>query len=1031
VTGPPGAGKTTLIASYIEARDLPSVWYQVDAGDADAATFFYYLRLAVEPLQRSSARPLELLTPEYMADLSGFSRRFFRDWYAAMAAPAIVVFDNFQDAPEDSAFVTVMREALAEIPDDITVVLCSRADPPSDFARFLANERMGVLDWDQLRLSFEETRRIAQSRAPLDDAELRELHVRSDGWAAGVTLMLEHVKRSGHVEFERPANAQGSVFDYFAGEIFNRASPEMQQLLVSTACSLRVTVDFAERVTGNPRAGTLLEALYRRHYFTYRRSESELSYAYHALFREFLLQRARALWSAEQLQAHHARAAALLEASGEIETAVELYLDAHDYDAAAQLILREADRLLAAGRWRTLGAWMRAFPAAWVERAPWLQYWWGTSLIPVDQVRARDLLEHCFQGMEERGDRVGQLLAAAGVIEAHYFEWTSFRPIDRWISAIAERLDPAPAFPSPDSELRVYSALLVAMSYRQPGNPLLPRLVERAADLLESDAGVNRKVTAGTFILGYCYFASDHGLAQRTLAVLRPLAVDRELTPLNQLWWRARIGYYTWHLADYDEALRALDEALQIADRYKLGGLRSAEPLLHYFEALVAFSLDDAAAADRCIRALARVAKPSRRFDMWYLNFARAIAAMRHGQHDAALEHAEQSLESAVQIGMVYVELLSRILIAHALVRASRLDEAVSAAAQARDLCAGTVLAHFATELLLIDAFVALARGDRGRDLELAAGALEHGKRTGYAYYFRWVPETVPAVFAHALAGGIEVGYVQATIRRFGFAPPAGMAGDWPYPLKLRVLGGFELVQDGIAIDVSKRFTRKPLELLKAIIALGGREIDPAALTDLLWPDAEGDAAQKALETTLHRLRKQLGSEHALPVHQSKIGIDSQHCWVDLVALNTLLTEIEKSLRGAPSVDALRSFADALEDLYPGDLLPRDTDLPWLSAPRQRLHARFLDLVAALGHALEQAGDVEHAISLYLRGTHVESAAEPLYQRLITCYLRTGRRAQAEEAYRHCLTALSAQSGKRPSAETELLRQAIQGPSLH
>jgi DNA-binding SARP family transcriptional activator len=249
--------------------------------------------------------------------------------------------------------------------------------------------------------------------------------------------------------------------------------------------------------------------------------------------------------------------------------------------------------------------------------------------------------------------------------------------------------------------------------------------------------------------------------------------------------------------------------------------------------------------------------------------------------------------------------------------------------------------------------------------------------------------------------------------------------------LKLRVLGGFDLIQDGTAIDVSKRITRKPLELLKAIIALGGREIDSAELTDLLWPDAEGDAAQKALETTLHRLRKQLGSEHALPVHQGKIGIDPQHCWVDLVALNALVAETEKSLRSAPSLAALRFLADALEHLYRGDLLPRDTDLPWLSAPRQRLHARFLDLVVALGQALEHAGDVERAISLYLRGTHLESTAEPLYQRLMTCYLRSGRRAQAEEAYRRCLAALSAQSGKRPSAETEFLRQAIQGSSLH
>ena len=237
------------------------------------------------------------------------------------------------------------------------------------------------------------------------------------------------------------------------------------------------------------------------------------------------------------------------------------------------------------------------------------------------------------------------------------------------------------------------------------------------------------------------------------------------------------------------------------------------------------------------------------------------------------------------------------------------------------------------------------------------------------------------------------------------------------------MLGGFDLVQDGTAIDVSKRITRKPLELLKAIIALGGREIAPAALADLLWPDAEGDAAQKALETTLHRLRKQLGSEHALPVHQGKIGIDPQHCWVDLVALNGLVAELEKSLRSEASLEALRSLADALENLYRGDLLPRETDLPWLSAPRQRLHARFLDLVAALGQALEQAGDVERAISLYLRGTHVESTVEPLYQRLIACYLRTGRVALAEEAYRRCLAALSAQSGKRPSAETEFLGQ--------
>ena len=40
VAAPAGAGKTTLIASYLESRSMPSLWYQVDPRDADPATFF-------------------------------------------------------------------------------------------------------------------------------------------------------------------------------------------------------------------------------------------------------------------------------------------------------------------------------------------------------------------------------------------------------------------------------------------------------------------------------------------------------------------------------------------------------------------------------------------------------------------------------------------------------------------------------------------------------------------------------------------------------------------------------------------------------------------------------------------------------------------------------------------------------------------------------------------------------------------------------------------------------------------------------
>ena len=50
ITAPPGMGKTTLAASYIKARKLKCLWYQVDEGDADPATLFHYLGLASQRL---------------------------------------------------------------------------------------------------------------------------------------------------------------------------------------------------------------------------------------------------------------------------------------------------------------------------------------------------------------------------------------------------------------------------------------------------------------------------------------------------------------------------------------------------------------------------------------------------------------------------------------------------------------------------------------------------------------------------------------------------------------------------------------------------------------------------------------------------------------------------------------------------------------------------------------------------------------------------------------------------------------------
>src|SRR3954467_15453676 len=97
VVGPPGAGKTTLVASWLDARGIKGIWYQVDSGDAELATFFYYLGAAAKPFLRRGQSPLPALTPEYLQDIDGFSRRYFRELFSRLPDIATLVLDNYQE----------------------------------------------------------------------------------------------------------------------------------------------------------------------------------------------------------------------------------------------------------------------------------------------------------------------------------------------------------------------------------------------------------------------------------------------------------------------------------------------------------------------------------------------------------------------------------------------------------------------------------------------------------------------------------------------------------------------------------------------------------------------------------------------------------------------------------------------------------------------------------------------------------------------------------------------------------------------
>jgi ATP/maltotriose-dependent transcriptional regulator MalT len=242
MAGPPGAGKTTLAASYIESRGLRSLWYQVDEGDADVATFYYYLGLAAAEHRKDARDALPVPTPEYLAGLSTFTRRYFQALYQRLEPPFAMVFDGYHEVPAQSQFHLVMRDALSEIPPGGCVIIVSRGEPPASMARLRANRALEVIGWNELRLTREESDAIATRRDPkASPRALEDLYGKTQGWAAGLILLLEQAGADAEPSAPQDLSTPELVFDYLAGEIFQKADSRTQRLLLHTAYLSQMT----------------------------------------------------------------------------------------------------------------------------------------------------------------------------------------------------------------------------------------------------------------------------------------------------------------------------------------------------------------------------------------------------------------------------------------------------------------------------------------------------------------------------------------------------------------------------------------------------------------------------------------------------------------------------------------------------------------------------------------------------------------------------------------------------------------------
>ena len=253
------------------------------------------------------------------------------------------------------------------------------------------------------------------------------------------------------------------------------------------------------------------------------------------------------------------------------------------------------------------------------------------------------------------------------------------------------------------------------------------------------------------------------------------------------------------------------------------------------------------------------------------------------------------------------------------------------------------------------------------------------------------------------------------------------------WPVMIYTLGRFRIIINDNPLTFPGRSKRKPLELLKVLIAFGGRDVSQERISEALWPDSEGDAAHRSFDTTLHRLRKLIGNEKAITLQEGQLSLNSEICWVDAWAFERLQGKVESILDNHPRPDCSDSndnneiglLCEQILSLYQDHFLHNSSDESWCLTFRERLRSKFIRLLRKAGRHWETQGHWYKAVDCYQRGLELDNLIEGFYQGLMNCYQQLDLHAEAIVIYNRCTENLNQFLGIAPSRTTSDIYKSL------
>ena len=466
LSAPAGYGKTSLLSDWSSKLPRPCIWLSLDRYDNDISRFLEYL---ITSLQNNGieikAQTLTQIQSNGMLDASPMA--ILINELISYEPGFVLIFDDYQRIENEQVHL-IVSYLLENLPDNITLVIATRIDPPLQLARLRARGVLCEIRADELRFSEAEAIIFLNQsmKLGLEPSKAASLTSKTEGWITGLQLAAISLKDNpDQASFIAAfAGDDRHIADYLVDEALARQAPGIQNFLLQTSILDRLSAPLCDAITGKGGAQGILSQLEQSNLFLIPQDNVREWYRYHNLFQDLLLLRLRQSFKVEHINELHQHACAWYLSRDQIIDAIHHAFEADDMPKIVKLIEGNIFTILDKGELRRLKNWLSSIPRKYQVDHPWLHIAQALVLVYAGEL---DLSEQALCLAEEtlerlQSDELNQVMAYVYAIRAYSL----------WINGSNEKsgelaLQALSLGPKEEFALRAFTYMVLGASYIQ------------------------------------------------------------------------------------------------------------------------------------------------------------------------------------------------------------------------------------------------------------------------------------------------------------------------------------------------------------------------------------------------------------------------------------------------------------------------------------------------------------------------------------------------------------------------------------